>query len=81
MPILRKLYVIGLARFRIELQEPTTSTNEFSGNVVNEWRPGFERWSSPVCKGLPVYEPSNSFGEAIGFDKSVRRPGFASSWG
>jgi len=81
MPILRKIYVIGLALFRIELQEPTTSTSEFSGNAVNEWRRGFERWSSPVCKGLPVYVASNSFGEALGFDQSVRRPGLASSWG
>ena len=71
MPILRKIYVISLPRFRIELQEPTTSPNEFSGNLVNEWRPGFERRSSPVCKGLPVYEASNSFGEALGFDQPV----------
>ena len=74
MPILRKLYVIGLARFRIELQEPTTSTSEFSGNLVNEWRRGFKRRPSPVRKGLPVYVASNSFGEALGFDQSVRRP-------
>ena len=81
MPILRKIYVIGLPRFRIKLQEPTTSKTEFSGNVVNEWKPRFERWSSPVCEGLPVYVASNSFGETLGFDQSVRRPGFASSWG
>src|ERR1700683_2842111 len=79
MPILRKIHVIGLPRFRIELQEPTTSTSEFSGNAVNEWRRGFERWSSPVCKGLPVYVPSNSFGETLGFDQSVRRLAFGSS--
>jgi hypothetical protein len=81
MPILRKIYVIGLPRFRIELQEPTTSTTEFSVNLVNERRPGFKRWSSPVCKGLPVYVASNSFGEALGFDQPVRRLGLASSWG
>jgi hypothetical protein len=80
MPILREIYVIGLPRFRIEHQEPTTSTTEFSGNLVNEWRPGFERRSSPVCKGLPVYVPSNSLGEALGFDQSVQRPGLASFW-
>jgi hypothetical protein len=81
MPILRKIYVIGLALFRIELQEPTTSTSEFSGNAENEWRRGFKRWSSPVCKRFPVYVASDSFGETLGFDQSVRRPGFASSWG
>jgi hypothetical protein len=81
MPILRKIYVIGLPRFRVELQEPTTSTNDFSGNLVNKRRPGFERWSSPVCKGLPIYVTSNSFGEALGFDEPVRRLGLASSWG
>ena len=81
MPILRKLYVIGLAPFRIELQEPTTLTSEFSGNAMNEWRRGFKRRPSPVCKGLPVYVASNSFGEALGFDQPVRRVGLASSWG
>jgi len=43
MPILLQIYVISLPRFRIELQEPTTSTSEFSGNAVNEWRRGFKR--------------------------------------
>jgi hypothetical protein len=81
MPILRKIYVIGLPRFRVEHQEPTTPTTQFSGNLVNERTPGFERWSSPVCKGLPVYVASNSFGEALGFDQPVRRLGLASSWG
>src|ERR1700689_3364255 len=71
MPILRKLHVIGLARFRVELQEPTTATSEFSSNAVNEWRCSFKRRSSPVCKGLPVYVASNSFGETLGFDQSV----------
>src|ERR1700692_2578485 len=77
MPILREIYMIGLPHFRIELQEPTTSTSELSGNAVNERRPGFERRSSPICKGLPVYVASNSFGETLRFDQSVRRPGLA----
>jgi hypothetical protein len=81
MPILLQIYVISLPRFRIELQEPTTSTSEFSGNAVNEWRRGFKRRPSPVCKGLPVHLASSSFGEALGFDQSIRRPGLASSWG
>jgi len=81
MPILREIYVIGLPRFRIEHQETTTSTTEFSGNLVNERRPGFERWSSPVCKGLPVDVASNSFGEELGFDQPVRSLGLASPWG
>src|ERR1700677_2942326 len=55
MPILRKIYVIGLPPSRIERQEPTTSTSEFSGDAVNEWRRGLKRRPRPVRKGLPVY--------------------------
>ena len=53
MPILRKIYVIGLPRFRIELQEPTTSTSEFSGNACERVEARLQAPAEPSMQGPP----------------------------